>query len=232
MKKLFLVLVMLVAISVNAQWEPDVRLTNAPGYSMLDHNNIASSGDTVHVVWTDTRDGNYEIYYKRSTDGGSNWSTDFRLTNNTANSQYASIAVSGKYVHIVYEDSRTGNAKIYYRRSTNGGASWEPDRQLTNDTNVSIFPSIAASGQILHVVWYDNRDGNFEIYYKRSATGGTSWTADTRLTYNISESSYPSISISGSIVVVVWLDLRDGGLWRYTLNAHLMKVSVGMQIYV
>jgi hypothetical protein len=197
---------MFVAISASGQWEPDVRLTNAGSLVSTDHNNIASSGDTVHIVWTDLRNGNYEIYYKRSTDGGLNWSADIRLTNNTAYSKYPSIAVSGKYVHVVYQDTRTGNLEIYYRRSTNGGASWEADRQMTNDTNISTLPCISASGQVLLVVWEDLRDGHPEIYCKRSATGGTSWTADTRLTNGNVYSSSPSISISGSIVVVVWQD--------------------------
>ena len=60
-----------------AQWKPDVRLTNDPADSYTSPFNngwcIASSGDVVHVVWYDSRDGNNEIYYKRSTDAGVSW---------------------------------------------------------------------------------------------------------------------------------------------------------------
>ena len=34
----------------------------------------------------------------------------------------------------------------------------------------------------MHVVWHDYRDGNSEIYYKRSIDGGVSWSADMQLT--------------------------------------------------
>jgi hypothetical protein len=33
--------------------------------------------------------------------------------------------------------------------------------------------SCAISGTTLHVLWNDNRDGNWEIYYKRNPTGNT-----------------------------------------------------------
>ena len=41
----------------------------------------AASGDDVHVVWADLTYGNYEIFYKRSTDAGASWSFQ-RLSNN------------------------------------------------------------------------------------------------------------------------------------------------------
>jgi hypothetical protein len=70
MKKIFLfVWILLVANYSKAQWEPDVRLTNDPASSFTTWANsvhaIATSGDTVHIVWYDDRDGNDEIYYKR-----------------------------------------------------------------------------------------------------------------------------------------------------------------------
>jgi hypothetical protein len=56
-----------------AQWEPGQRLTNDPASSKTAQNSntwtVAAAGDSVHVVWTDNRDGNDEIYYKRSPTG-------------------------------------------------------------------------------------------------------------------------------------------------------------------
>jgi hypothetical protein len=49
------------------QWQPDVRLTNAPDTSRTGYHNgsLVTNGNFVHVVWFDKRDGNFEIYYKR-----------------------------------------------------------------------------------------------------------------------------------------------------------------------
>jgi hypothetical protein len=67
-----------------AQWQPDQRLTNDPALSATSYNNawcVAASGDTIHVVWYDNRiaSTNWEIYYKRSTNGGAAWGADTRL---------------------------------------------------------------------------------------------------------------------------------------------------------
>jgi hypothetical protein len=195
------------------QWQPDVRLTNNPFGSWTSYNNakcVASSGTIVHVVWWDYRDGNDEIYYKRSTDAGVTWGADTRLTNCTDNSMYPSISVSGSFVHVVWQDYRDGNFEIYYKRSIDEGVNWGTDTRLTNNTAGSSCPSVAVSGSFMHISWYDNRDGNYEIYYKRSTDAGVSWGADTRLTNNSAESSFPSVTVSGSVVHVVWFDYRDG----------------------
>jgi len=45
-------------------------------------------------------------------------------------------------------------------------------------------PSIAVSGPAVHVVWWGDRDGNREIYYKRNPTGnsGAEELSSSRLT--------------------------------------------------
>jgi hypothetical protein len=125
------------------------------------------------------------------------------------------VAASGSNVHVVWQDSLDGNDEIYAKRSTDGGASWGTDTRLTNNSALSWYPSVAASWSNVHVVWRDNRDGNAEIYAKRSPDGGLSWGPDTRLTNNNAGSALPSVAASGSRVHVVWLDTRDGNLEIY-----------------
>jgi hypothetical protein len=190
------------------QWQPDVRLTNDSASSYTSFNNawcIASSGSYVHVVWEDLRHGYSEIYYKRSTDAGVSWGADTRLTNNTGWSYSPSVAVSGSVVHVVWCDERVMPGKIYYKRSTDAGVSWETDTCLTNNTP-SDEPSVAVSGSVVHVVWWDYRNGNREIYFKRSINAGVSWGAEIRLTNTSTESAYPSVAASGSVVHVVWTE--------------------------
>src|SRR4030095_10763704 len=196
-----------------SQWLQDVRLTNDPAQSYTSFNNAwciaSSSGYIVHVVWYDNRDGNSEIYYRRSTDGGISWGADTRLTYNSSFSFSPSIAVSGQIVHVVWFDNRDVNWDIYYKRSTDGGVSWGPDTRLTINPTNSDYPSVSVSGQTVHVVWEDDRDSG-AIYYKRSTDGGISWGADTRLSFGSNYSSTPSGAVSGQTVHVVWYDERHG----------------------
>ncbi|MBK6539068.1 MAG: hypothetical protein IPG09_15335 [Ignavibacteria bacterium] len=81
--------------------------------------------------------------------------------------------------------------------------------QLTNDPASSWNPSVTVSGSVVHVVWQDDRNGNTEIYYKRSIDEGGSWEADTRLTNNASSSVSP-LSQYLSWLCMSWFDNRDG----------------------
>src|SRR3990170_5537716 len=128
------------------------------------------------------------------------WQQDVRLTNDPAISSTSfnnawCIASSGDFVHVIWSDNRDGNKEIFYKRSTDGGANWQADEQLTN-TNASMdFPSIAAYGSDVYAVWFDNRDFNKEIYFKHSSDNGLTWEADVQLTFNTSPSNYPSLSV-------------------------------------
>jgi len=109
----------------------------------------------------------WEIYYLRSTDGGVTWDSPTRLTESPGPSARPSIAMAGNDLHVVWFDGRDGNAEIYYKHSPNRGATWGPDVRLTFAPADSMHPSVAASGKTAHVVWFDRRDGDAEIYYKR-----------------------------------------------------------------
>lgn len=210
---LFILFLLLYSVASFAQWSQDVRLTNATGDSYEPLNSsrgIALNGSTVHVVWADERDGNREIYYKRSTDKGITWGPDVRFTNNPASSWRPSISVNGTTVHLVWCDEIEGNFEIYYKRSTDDGLNWEPNTRLTFDPYRSWAPSMALYGSVIHIVWPESRDLNEEVYYKRSSDGGNTWGPDTRLTYDSNGTYYPSVAVSASNVHVVWYDFRIG----------------------
>jgi hypothetical protein len=147
-----------------------------------------------------------------------------RLTNNSGNSQQPSVWVSGPDVHLVWQDTRNGNYAIYYKRSINGGFSWGQDILLNSGTATAQYPSITATGDIVHLVWQDFRDGsNAEIYYKASGNRGVNWSPDARLTNDFSSSHHPCVYVSGPFVHAAWDDNRSGNYEIY----HKMSVNGG-----
>jgi len=141
---------------------------------------VASVDSNVHVVWEDRRDGNPEIYYKRSLDNGTTWSQDIRLTNNSSNSQNLSIAVFGSYTHVVWEDHRHANnyGEIYYKRNPTGNTNIQifsrnglnkpiSDNQNTYDTiivtNDLLSDYLADVNLLIDTVIHTN-DADLEMY--------------------------------------------------------------------
>jgi hypothetical protein len=207
-------------------WGAETRITAVDTY---DSGNpvISISGSVLHVAWDEARDGNVEIYYKRSTDNGLSWGTDTRLTNNPASSNFCSLASYSSFVHVVWYDNRDGNLEVYYKRSTDGGLSWGADTRLSDLSFNSDTPFIEVTGSIVLVTWMDSRDGNSEIYYKRSSDAGVSWSADTRLTNNSAESAGPNLTTSGSNIHLTWQDSRDGNIEIYYKRSSDAGISWG-----
>jgi len=197
-------------------WSSDQRLTVNTATSYTNYprgDTVASVGSYVYAVWQDYRDRNWEIYFKRSINNGFSWGADARLTINSAESRYPSIAAYGGYVYVVWQDFRDGNWEIYMRRSENYGATWptttEYYKRLTVNAANSTNPAVVAYGRNVHVVWQDNRDGNWEIYYKRSTDNGLTWVADARLTTDGAISEYSSVAAFRDNVYVSWEDSRN-----------------------
>jgi hypothetical protein len=167
----FVLLFLFTSIGVLSQWQPVVRLTNDTAISKTAQNNtkfVSANGDTIYVTWSDFRDGNYQIYCKRSFDGGVSWGSDTRLTNNSFHSYEPTIATYGTSLHIVWTDTRNGIDQIGYIRSTDGGESWSGDTLLTNLLARAGGPSISVIGSEIHVVWFDHRYAHDAVYYIRS----------------------------------------------------------------
>lgn len=150
------------------------------------------------------------VYYKRSPDGGVSWGPSVRLgpCPGPEQSGNPSIAVSGDTVHVAWWDQRTAPPQVWYKRSLDGGVTWEPEFAITNSPAPAAFPSIAAWGNDVHVVYVDQRDVNAEVYYVRSRDGGHTWGIPGRLSSTPRSSYTPTVAVSGGNVYVAWTDTR------------------------
>src|SRR6188768_2085551 len=131
---------------------------------------------------------------------------EMRVTNSPGKS-YTSynnanvMVANGDVVHLVYTREGGLADEVYYQRSIDGGISWQTAVPLTtNDGSFSGYPAIAVWNNEVHVAWTDRRNGNDDIYYRKSSDGGTTWLAEKRITIDTFASNFPCISTSGPVV--------------------------------
>lgn len=152
----------------------------------------------------------FEILYSRSTDGGASFDPAINLNNNLGTSLNPSVAATGNNVYVVWYDNSSGNNEILYARSTDSGANFDPTFNLSNNAGLSALPSVATSGNNVHVIWQDNTPGNSEILFTRSTDGGDNFDPAVNLSNNVGLSDSPSVAASGNNVYVVWHDDSSG----------------------
>lgn len=189
-------------------WSEEINLSNYRDVS--NEPDLAVEGSQIYLIWHDKRDERYEIYFKKSSDGGKTWSDSKRITFTEAASYYPSLAVDQGVVHIVWHDKRHGDAEIYYKRSKDGGETWENDVRLTKAKYNSFNPDIIAEDKKVFVSWEDLRSGRFQIYFKKSSDSGDSWSKDKRLNHTKYGAGYTEMAKWKNNLYLVWTDTRTG----------------------
>jgi len=215
-------------------WNPP-RIVNTPAIAGAAWPSVNACGDAVHVVWSDSRSGVAEIYLRSSPDAGGNWTAVRQVSSPDGRSSWVpTVACWGEAVHVAWSDERHNvdeagqpydcgiardntacREEEYYRRSTDFGASWEPEVRLTLDSPVprsSWAPSIAVWHDNVHVVFFDRRTDRFQVYYKRSTGGGAphTWEPERMISADdgATDNARPVIAASGPDLHVVWFGTK------------------------
>ena len=99
----------------------------------------------------------------------------------------------------------------------------DPIKNLSSNVGQSTRPAIAVTGNSVHVVWDDATSGNFDILYRRSLDGGSTFPNIIKnLSSDLEVSAFPAIAVSSNNVHVVWHSGSEGGnfdiLYRRSLD--------------
>ena len=230
---------------------------------LLDHQpQVAAFGNNVYIAWVSHYTGNDEIYFTKSSDGGASFGKIINLSNDPGDSYNPHLAIDGKNVYVIWVDGTPGpygNPDILFRRSTNGGTTFDTTINVSENPGFSTEPEIAVSGKNVYVVWRDNTPGNEEIYFKRSINNGASFGSLVYVSDNSTKpinSVRPQIAANANNVYLVWSkgnfdqgrsdvlfkrSINNGASFGRTLNisnnpttlSTLQKVSVlGNRVYV
>ena len=173
--------------------------------SSLNPQIAASDGNNVYVVWKSHVSGGEDIFFITSSDNGDTFAEKKNLSGNAGNSDNQQLAVSGSNVYVVWRDNNPGNWDVFFRASTDGGATWGEKNNLSDDSGSSDNPQIAVVGSNVYIVWRDSSAGKNDILFRASTDGGASWSTAKNLSKD-GGSWNPQLAVSGSNVYIVWRD--------------------------
>jgi hypothetical protein len=213
-------------ISANrgASWGAEQKIsTGQSGYRIA----VDIEGNNIYVTWMDYRSGStWDLYYRRTTDLGASWGAETKLVSgtNALGAERPDIVARGNSVHLFWMDGRDNYPgcytapqcpEIYYKKSTDGGATWGSNIRLTNNSQWSARPIAATVGAAGIVVTYEQQIANDpsvsnEVYAISSSNDGASWGSPQRLTNAVGDTGHNYIAGDNTSAYVAYHDNRTG----------------------
>ncbi|CAE6797016.1 sialidase family protein [Nitrospira defluvii] len=143
----------------------NVRVNDDPGTDGQFNPSLAvDDGGAVYVAWHDLREGQADIYFARSIDGGQTFSPNRKLNDDRGETYQfhpsLGAGVTGA-VAVAWEDYRNGQADIYLAYSADGGNTFRPNVRVNSDRRPAdhLHAGLAVGAhKELMVIWEDQRD--------------------------------------------------------------------------
>jgi hypothetical protein len=223
-----------------ASFGTNVKVNDGSGWQYKSSIAVGQSRN-VYMAWTDTRNGGVaDIYFAKSTDGGTTFSQNTQVNRYSNDSQsYPEVALDGdENIYVVWNDGRRysqGSWDVYMACSKDHGKSFIKEVRI-NDADISTtnnpypYPVITASahGQVA-ISWDDNRAGDWDVYLTYSGNGGANFKPSWRVNdVTTGSQSVPDIIMGlNGFVYCTWRDTRSGGFDTY-FALDLGKSAVGL----
>lgn len=149
------------------------------------------------------------------------WDSPKRLTWDNSEDVEPQIAAYWKFVHVCWWQKGGSGSGIFYKRSTDYGATWSPPKRMTYYLIGSPPLAMAVQGPDVHIV-YEHLG---EIFYRRSIDNGKSWEQPKRLTWGGCSPYMLDIGVSEDSVHIAfssfgWTDYSDLFYKRSTNNGE------------
>jgi len=187
------------------------------GWSLGGGGTVAPNG-TVYFSWDGYEQnggakGNVNLYISKSSDGGLTWTTKLLDVSKAppdcsafdcgwaflgAAMTMTSDANGNLYTLWNAGSTAGGPERIYFSKSTDGGNTWSAKAEVSTAPAGThhAFPAIASIGNgDIRIAWMDARAANggmdrWNVYYRRSTNGGSTWSSEADLSTYVSGSTY------------------------------------------
>lgn len=200
-----------VSLDGGSTWQRSAaKFTRCSGGTVANHGDYERASDpwvsfapdgTLHQISLsfDDSDGNQAILVSRSTDGGLHWSNPIELQRDTSfdigldkeaitadpnNSRYV-YAVWDRLTDLLNPDPTQYTGPTWFSRSTDGGATWEPARNIydpgrdsqTIANQIAVLPDGTLINVMVSFILFDSPAPQVNVVVLRSTNRGVTWSA-------------------------------------------------------
>jgi hypothetical protein len=184
---------------------------------------VPTGGGGVVAVYMRQEQRFRPLVYRRAADAGAAFAAEQYLIPESMRDTISIVpdlrpGVLANELYVTWQARRqaTGAKFIMFRRSTDAGATWGPERRI-NSQATSFIPSLATDPDGgIYAVWVDERKHGFRLYFNRSLDHGENWLAEDVSLEGSDEKYGVVISVDvasdgkGTLVVVWEEDLGQG----------------------
>ncbi|MDR4489278.1 MAG: hypothetical protein R2685_00015 [Candidatus Nitrosocosmicus sp.] len=83
-----------------------------------------------------------------------------------------------------------------------------------------LLSPMASSGDNLYIVWPDNKTGNWELFFAKSANGGDTFETPINISNNTSFSANATILSHENHISITWWDNKTGKIEPFIRSSH------------
>jgi hypothetical protein len=194
---------------------------------------FAVSGNDVYVVWQAKTTGKYQIILAKSTDGGATFGAPTNISDNSGDSSYPKISISGNNIYVIWSFTVTNkDYDVLFTKSADGGSTFSTPVNLSNNLGDSGLPQMTVSENNVYVTWENNGLGNFEVFVAKSNDNGNSFASPVNISKNAAPSGAPQIVGSGNNIYVVWMDRTPGNYDIFVAKSNDAGSTFGTPVNV
>jgi hypothetical protein len=208
----------------SGQWRGAIALATG-GLHQAPGQILVTATDKLYVFWftaTTTR-----INYKWSADRGATWSAEQSTSDlgmDVGSYHARAVADSTGKIHLVVGRGVGDAKRIAYLRFDDG--NWSDWVQLSDTGTVAEGTNIAVdSTDALYVVWSEQVDGHYQVRFRKSNDGGSSWSAITTI-YSIAlgghlrtaDYLWPKVVVAPNSTLFVTFSDMASGLMYYVAS--------------
>ncbi len=192
---------------------------------------VASDGLDFLAVWTDRRNGEYDIYGARVSRSGVVLDPEGIAVSTAAGVQHkSSVGFDGRGFIAAWLDSRLGESwpKVYCARVSPAGAVLDPNGIALPSTAYDIWgTNVTSDGVNAFVTWTDRRSDTCEVYGARvSQSGSVLDTNGIAISGTTGLPQCPAAAFDESDYRVVWYGYQHGGSDCGVLSARVSRTGV------